>query len=247
MEVEASSIADGRRQGNTVTVPIHFRPLNGRFLNVSFTGVRIETSANYYSTSPLAMPLGIAELGIPGVDEPAPPSTIPAVCTDKLLTIDSKPVWIRIAGSSSVALDGGELPFSLCGPDAKGLELGSGTHTLVATYGHANGAHSTGWDLDQLVLDSAPGGGPEHDVVGKPVVAPHVDGGTPQVKVVSSTATTWHLQVTGASKAFWLVLGETQNRGWQAQVDGGPVIGTSTLMDGFANGWKVDPAALWSG
>jgi len=244
VEVKLPPIADGRRQGNTVTVPIHFRALTGRFVNVKFTGVRIETSDNYYSTSPLAMPLGIAELGIPGVHETAPPARIPAVCTDKLLTVDSKPVWIKISGSSSEALDGGELPLGLCGPDAKGLKLGPGTHTVVATYGHANGAHSTGWDLDQLAFDSAPGGGPELDVAGQPVIAPQVDSGTPTVKVLSSNATTWHLQVSGASKAFWLVLGETQNRGWQASVDGGPALGTSTLVDGFANGWKVDPSAL---
>ena len=64
------------------------------------------------------------------------------------------------------------------------------------------------------------------------------------MKVISSTATTWNLQVSGASMPFWLVLGETQNRGWEASVDGGPSLGGSTLIDGFANGWKVDPAAL---
>jgi arabinofuranan 3-O-arabinosyltransferase len=244
VELKLPPIADGRRQGDTVTVPLRFRPLSGRFINVTFTGVRIETSINYYSESPLAMPLGIAELGIPGIREPAPPKDIPVVCTDKLLTIDSKPVWIEVSGSSSVALDGGELPLGLCGPDAKGLKLGPGAHTLVATYGHADGAHSTGWDLDQLVLDSAPGGGPELDLAGKPVVAPAVDGGTPQVTVTSANATTWHLKVTGAKNAFWLVLGETQNRGWKASIDGGPSLGSSTLMDAFANGWKVDPATL---
>ncbi len=244
VELNLPPVADGRRQGNTVTVPLDFRPLTGRFLTFTFTGVRTETSVNYYSESPLAMPIGIAELGIPGVDEPAPPATIPAVCTDKLLTVDSKPVWVTISGPSATALDGDELPLALCGPDAGGLKLGPGAHTVVATYGHANGAHSTGWDLDQLTLDSAPGGGAEPDSPGDPVVAPHIAGGAPSVKVISTTATSWKLQVTGATTPFWLVLGETQNRGWQATVDGGGSLGGSTLIDGFANGWKVDPSAL---
>jgi hypothetical protein len=244
VELRLPPISDGRRQGDTVTVPLNFRPLTGRFLTFTFTSVRTETSVNYYSESPLAMPIGIAELGIPGVNEQAPPANIPAVCTDKLLTIDSKPVWVKMSGSSAAALDGDELPLSLCGPDAGGLQLGPGMHTVVATYGHANGPHSTGWDIDQLTFDSAPGGGTEPDVAGTPVVAPHIAGGTPSVKVISSTATSWRLQVSGASGPFWLVLGETQNRGWQASIDGGPTLGGSTLIDGFANGWKVDPADL---
>ena len=202
VDVALPHIADGTRQGDTVTVPLNFRPLTGRFLTFTFTGVRTETTVNYYSQSPLAMPLGIAELGIPGVDEPQPSAHIPAVCTDKLLAVDSKPVWVKVSGSSSSALDGDELPLALCGPDAHGLELGPGTHTVVATYGHANGAHSTGWDLDQLTLDSAAGGAAEPDVAGAPVVPPHIAGGTPVVKVLSSSATTWKLQVSGASSAF---------------------------------------------
>ena len=67
------------------------------------------------------------------------------------------------------------------------------------------------------------------------------------MKVISSDATSWKLQVTGANEPFWLVLGETQNRGWEASVDGGPSLGGSTLIDGFANGWKVDPAAFGVG
>ena len=127
MRITLPPIADGRRQGDTVTVPLDFRPLTGRFLTFTFTGARTETTVNYYSQAPLAMPMGIAELGIPGVDEPAPPASIPAVCTDTLLTVDSKPVWVRVSGSSAAALDGDELPLALCGPDAGGLKLGSGS------------------------------------------------------------------------------------------------------------------------
>lgn len=243
-EVKLPAIADGRRQGNTVSVPISFRALTGRYLTFTFTGIRKEASVNYYSQTPLDMPIGIAELGIPGIHVQQPPATIPAVCTDKLLTVDGKPVWIRVAGSSASALKGQELPFSLCGPDARGLPLSAGTHTVVATYGHANGAHSTGWDLDQIVLDSAAGGKAEPDAAGSPVVPPTVPGGAPNVKILSATATKLHLEVSKVNKPFWLVLGETQNKGWTAKVDGGPTLGGSSLMDGFANGWKVDPSSF---
>jgi hypothetical protein len=38
----------------------------------------------------------------------------------------------------------------------------------------------------------------------------------------------------------WLVLGESYNRGWQAKCDGRD-LGAPKVVDGFANGWRVEP------
>jgi hypothetical protein len=38
----------------------------------------------------------------------------------------------------------------------------------------------------------------------------------------------------------WLVLGESYNRGWQASCDGRD-LGAPRVVDGFANGWRVQP------
>jgi hypothetical protein len=46
--------------------------------------------------------------------------------------------------------------------------------------------------------------------------------------------------VTGASEPFWLVLGESFNKGWHAEVNGQD-LGAPRLVDGIANGWRVDP------
>jgi hypothetical protein len=48
------------------------------------------------------------------------------------------------------------------------------------------------------------------------------------------------LQVTGADRPFWLVLGESHNRGWVASVNGHD-MGEGRLVNGYANGWLVDP------
>ena len=64
----------------------------------------------------------------------------------------------------------------------------------------------------------------------------------PKVEVTSKGSTKIELQVTGAQQGtpFWLVLGESNNAGWEANVDGSN-IGGSTLVDGYANGWRVQP------
>jgi hypothetical protein len=48
------------------------------------------------------------------------------------------------------------------------------------------------------------------------------------------------LRVTGADAPFWLVLGQSHNRGWVASVDGHD-LGEGELVNGYANGWRIDP------
>ncbi len=40
---------------------------------------------------------------------------------------------------------------------------------------------------------------------------------------------------------FWLVLGQSENKGWELDVDGGADVGDRTLVNGFANGWRITP------
>ncbi len=68
--------------------------------------------------------------------------------------------------------------------------------------------------------------------------------------VDSQTSTTLHLTVhgvaTGPGQApFYLVLGESVNAGWKAVGDGrAAASGPPVLIDGFANGWRIDPSSL---
>jgi hypothetical protein len=66
----------------------------------------------------------------------------------------------------------------------------------------------------------------------------------PEVRVVRTGRTQSRVEIEAADEPYWLVLGQTQNRGWNADVRGGPDLGGSQLVDGFANGWLVDPADL---
>jgi hypothetical protein len=48
------------------------------------------------------------------------------------------------------------------------------------------------------------------------------------------------LRVTGRKGPVWLVLGQSLSKGWHATA-GGKDLGAPVLVDGYANGWLVDP------
>jgi len=239
--VTLPSLADSAVAGSVVDVPISFPGLRGRSVRITVDKVRIVDTLDYYSQTPIALPVGIATVGFPGVSAAPVPTDVPSSCRNDLLTVDGNPVWIQVAGTFADALDRKPLDVTLCGPDAGGLTLGPGDHTLRSALGQV-----AAYDLDQLVFDSAPGGGamPPASAISlaAPTVAP-----SPAVVVDSQTATTIHATVRGmvpstAAIPFDLILGESINKGWTATIDGGPGLGKQVLIDSFANGWRVDPA-----
>jgi hypothetical protein len=165
-----------------------------------------------------------------GTARPVGDSTIEGVtqsCRSDLLLVDGDPVAIRLVdggdSSSTVAVE-------LCdGP----LELAVGDHLIQAVAGA-----ETGVDLDRLVLSSAGGGGPD-------VVAPR---GLPADQVGSEITdldegrVTVDVDVATDGEPFWFVLGQSANEGWEIEVTGG-TPGERQLVDGYANGWLIDPEA----
>jgi len=230
-------ITDKHGDDATVAVPVSFAALSGKHVTVTFTGVRLKQTIGYTTKEPVALPLGIAELGIPGVRVSPPAPSMATTCRSNLLIIDGHPVSMEVTGSTGRALAGDGLTLQPCGADAQGITLRAGRHVMESAPGQ-----SSGFDIDQLVLDSAPGGGAE---AGPPSpTGPALTADTspsPAVHVVSQSATAMRVQVTGASKPFWLVLGESINPGWKATVEGGRQLAAPTLVDGYANGWLVDP------
>ena len=261
-QVTLPAIADSTVPGATTTVPVSFAPITGTHFVVTFDTVRAESASNYYSSGALALPLGIAEIGFPGVASAPTPPQLPANCVGNLLTIDGNPISVKIVGTTQQALSGSEVQVVPCGPDAGGITLGAGTHVVETAAGHSPTCASepqtcTGWDLDQLTLDSAAGGGTGSGgfptAQGTPVLSATQPGPAPTVTQTSSHIDSQTAEVTGATQPFEFVLGESVNKGWKAVAQpaaGAPAgshavdLGRSQLTDGFANGWQVTQADL---
>ncbi|TMM10612.1 MAG: DUF3367 domain-containing protein [Actinobacteria bacterium] len=237
---DVPGVADLSRTNGTVQVPVTFPAVQGSTIRVTIDGVRQESTVDFLSGLPSVLPVGIAELGIPGVTLPPAGPTVPNACRTDLMTVDGNPTGVRIVGSTSAgsALQG--LEVQACGPGSSGLSLGPGNHVVRTSQGAA-----TGIDLDQLGLGSERGGaalaaGPTGQVVPTATTAASP---VPSVRVLSQDRTTSKVAVdVPASKSpFWLVLGQSFNSGWTAQVNGGPSLGKPRSVDGYANGWLVQP------
>jgi arabinofuranan 3-O-arabinosyltransferase len=244
--VHLPAIHDVDKPGAVAKIPVSFKPVTGSVLRFTVEAVRQETTVNWYSEQPIVLPFAISEIGVPGLHF-TPENTsaqIPSVCRGDLATVDGQPLWLKVSGTVGTAEKLGDLQISGCGPDAHGIKLGPGRHQVVTAWGKL-----TGLDVNRLLFDSAAGGAAEPLLPSgnvRPVPGTLADNGVPAlaapaVHLDASTSTTARLTVTGATKPFWLVLGQSVNAGWQADIAGGAALGRSTLIDGYANGWYVVP------
>lgn len=225
------ALADVATPGAAANVPIEVPPTTGRRVEVRVAEVRAVTSTSWDSGEPVVHPVAIAELGLPGISVPAPAPALDTGCRADLLTIDGQPVPVRISGAAAGALAGGALTVAACGPVA----LGAGGHELRAVPGR-----TTGLDLDQLVLattDGAAGGAAATDGAAGGAAA---GADPPTLTVLEDDADHVRVRVEGLATTDpqWLVLGQSQNDGWTATLDGTD-LGPPALVDGFANGWVL--------
>ena len=123
-------------------------------------------------------------------------------------------------------------PLESCGDP---VQLAAGRTLLTSAPGTV-----TGFDVDLFALASAAGGGPGSDTVATP--PPPAPPG-PDTTTSRPGRLTYDVDVTDATDPYWVVLGQSHNAGWHLSVDGKD-LGEPTLINGFANGWRVDPATV---
>jgi len=217
-------------------VPVRFAPLHGRTLTVTVTKVEplvVRAGAGY-----VLEPVGITELGIPGVRRAPVPAQLPDRCLDGLFAVDGRPVSVRVTGTTADALAGRPLAISACGA-SQTLTLSAGRHQLVARLNPHNPANSTALDVQRLALGSSAGGAaaPAASLMSAPAGA-----SGPAVTVRDQSRTAMTVQVAASDHSSWLVLGQSINDGWHATINGRD-LGAPRLVDGYANGWPIPASA----
>ena len=175
------------------------------------------------------LPIAIADISASGLPQAVDPVEVPAVCRP-LVAVDGQQLMVRVIGPATDARRG--LSLELCGA-TPALSFDEGANELRSAAGL-----ETGIDVDQLVLSSAADGsagsagarGARRSTAAASIS--EVDDGP------DSTSVTVHSD----GEPFWLTFGQSLNDGWDIDVDGG-MAGPRRLVDGYANGWLVEPDA----
>ncbi len=208
-------------------VSIPFAPVTASTLRLVVDGVRDVTTSTDPNVTNVALPPSIAEADFPGVARPAPPAAeIDTGCRDDLLRVNGAAVPVRIAGAAADARSGLEL--LRCDPS---LPLPAGSNRLTTAAGL-----TTGIDIDRVVLSSDAAGTPaEIAPLGTPL-----DQSGAETTVTHNSATKIDVKVHTDGTPFWLVMGQSFDRGWKAAASSG-TLGRQTNVNGYANGWLVRP------
>lgn len=188
----------------------------GRVVRIQATGVDELTTRDWYSNDFVGLPMSVAEIDLGTGRRFGPLQPVDSGCVE-LLTIDGAAVSGRITATVEDAIERRELAIEGCEP----VEVGD--RFEVETVGRRHG-----FDLDQVVLRS------DRELAPVASAAP--------VVVEDHDDTSYRLRVPASVEPRWLVLGQSHNIGWEARVDGRS-LGEPVLIDGFANGWLLEPGA----
>ena len=143
-------VPDGTTPNATVAAPVQFPAITGSRFRVTVEDVRVVTTHEWYCECDLTMPVGIAELGIPGLPAVRVPATLPDECRNDLITIHDQSVPVRVVGSTAAAIALEPLTLVSCRDGGvPTVTLDAGVHVLRTQPGNR-----FGFDVDRLTMAS---------------------------------------------------------------------------------------------
>ena len=228
--VPLPAVSDGTEPGAVAAAPVQFPAITGTTFRFTVTGARTVQEKDWYSNGESAAPVAIAELGIPGSQVAAPAAAFDSGCRADLLTVDGQPVPLRVTGTSADAVERKGLTVAACSPDPT-ITMGPGEHVVRTAIGR-----QLGIDIDQLALASDRGGAAIS--VADQAAAPTEP--SPDVTTVHAGRVSYDLQVDKADAPFWLAVGQSWSDGWHASING-KAVPPPQVIDGYGNGWLIDP------
>lgn len=234
-QLEPLPLGEGEPRGTVATLTVPTGERTGTTFRLSIDAVNEAESEDWFGRSRIVLPLAIAEVGLPTVAVPSS-ARLDERCRDDLITLDGAPVPVAVRGTVGAAAAGDSVELVGCGDAADGVEIAAGRQ-LLAT---APGAE-VDLDVDLLALSSVAGGAAGPDTL----VEPTSDGPTPPSTETRRTGRNdYEVDVSGADEPYWVVLGQSFGDGWSATTTEGDDLGEPTLVNGYANGWRIDPAEL---
>ena len=234
--VPIPAVDDGSDPGHVVTVPVDFAEVTGSQLTFTVSASRAVFEKDWYSNAMATAPVAIAELGLPGIHVDAPAATFDSGCRADLVTVDDRPVSVRVTGTTTAAIAREGLTVEPCGADTT-LTLTAGDHIVRTGVGR-----QLGIDIDQLAFVSDKGGAAM--AVAALAAAPVPAG--PALASVTHGPVSYDVTIDAATKPFWLAVGQSWSEGWSATVNG-QALPAPQVIDGYGNGWMLDPAVVGTG
>jgi hypothetical protein len=215
-------IKDASSLGATTPVTLSIPPTSGTRVRIVIDSVR--TAAN---STDAYLPIAVAEIGFVGAPLVVSVATLEAECQRDLISVDDRPVGVRIVGDDDDLRTG--LTVEPCDQP---LRLAAGSHTMTTARGLDRGI-----DIDRVVLRSDATGAAAEGGVARGLSRTDA---AATVTVDHDSRDSIATKVTSDGEPFWLVLSESLSEGWDPS-SSDATFGPRTMVNGYANGWLVTP------
>lgn len=235
------AIPDSSTAGATTRVRLSLpASVRATTLRLVVDAARTVETTDWGTRAVRTLPVAIAEVSAPGIRRFAPRGAFSTElfssgCRSDLLTVGGAAVPVIISGIVADAIAGAPLHLRTCGD--RSLTIAAGTTDLRAEPGAESGL-----DLDRVVLRSAGGGTAALSDATLRVASAPPASPTPTLTILRSAPDSLTVRVDGArpGQPFWFTFGQGWSDGWTA-TSPGLELGEPVLVDGFANGWRIEP------